>query len=240
MKNLYGILGGNRGKLHRDMGENIADLANGFRSHLVLVDAFRILLRNGPVGGRLSDVELRQTVIASTRIMQRRRGGGGPFRQGPQGSGIPAGGLRQKNGRDRHCQDPGQNVGRVNRGWTPKTSKRSRQRLRIVSQFFFTWLFFFLLLKSAGAAIERSAAHRLFLLYRSPVPLGEYPGRAFPSRLFACPGPARPDPGLRPFFLRLDVPLRRAEPVFHLAGQPRQAQESHGQPRFPALESTCC
>lgn len=69
MKNLYGILGGNRGKLHRDMGENLADLAAGLRSHLVLVDAFRILLRNGPVGGRLSDVELRQTVIASTRIM---------------------------------------------------------------------------------------------------------------------------------------------------------------------------
>jgi uncharacterized protein (DUF362 family) len=69
MKNLYGILGGNRGKLHRDMGENIADLANGFASHLVLVDAFRVLLRNGPVGGRLSDVELRRTVIASTNIM---------------------------------------------------------------------------------------------------------------------------------------------------------------------------
>lgn len=69
MKNLYGILGGNRGKLHRDLGENIADLANGFRSHLVVVDAYRVLMRNGPVGGRLSDVETRQTVIASTQIM---------------------------------------------------------------------------------------------------------------------------------------------------------------------------
>jgi len=69
MKNLYGILGGNRGKLHRDMGENIADLAAGFISHLVLVDAYRVLMRNGPVGGRLSDVELRRTVIASTHIM---------------------------------------------------------------------------------------------------------------------------------------------------------------------------
>ena len=69
MKNLYGILGGNRGKLHRDMGENIADLAHGFRSHLVVVDAFRVLMRNGPVGGRLSDVEMRQTVIASASIM---------------------------------------------------------------------------------------------------------------------------------------------------------------------------
>jgi len=69
MKNLYGILGGNRGKLHRDMGEIIAELAGGFRSHLVVVDAYRILLRNGPVGGRLSDVEMRKTVIASTHIM---------------------------------------------------------------------------------------------------------------------------------------------------------------------------
>lgn len=69
MKNLYGILGGNRGKLHRDMGENIAELAAGFRSHLVVVDAYRILLRNGPVGGRLSDVEMRKTVVASTNIM---------------------------------------------------------------------------------------------------------------------------------------------------------------------------
>jgi uncharacterized protein (DUF362 family) len=69
MKNLYGILGGNRGKLHRDIGEGIADLARGFTSHLVLVDAYRVLMRNGPVGGRLSDVELRRTVIASTHIM---------------------------------------------------------------------------------------------------------------------------------------------------------------------------
>jgi uncharacterized protein (DUF362 family) len=69
MKNLYGILGGNRGKLHRDMGENIADLAAGFRSHLVVVDAWRVLMRNGPVGGRLSDVEERRTVIASRHIM---------------------------------------------------------------------------------------------------------------------------------------------------------------------------
>lgn len=69
MKNLYGILGGNRGKLHRDMGENIADLAWGFRSHLVVVDAWRVLVRNGPIGGRLSDVEERRTVIASASVM---------------------------------------------------------------------------------------------------------------------------------------------------------------------------
>ncbi|MCK4766237.1 MAG: DUF362 domain-containing protein [Candidatus Aminicenantes bacterium] len=70
MKNLYGIIGGNRGKLHRKMGDNIADLANGFKTHLTIVDAYRVLLRNGPTGGRLSDVELKKTVIACANIME--------------------------------------------------------------------------------------------------------------------------------------------------------------------------
>jgi len=70
MKNLYGIIGGNRGKLHRSMGDNIADLANGFKVHLTIVDAFRVLMRNGPTGGRLSDVEMKKTVIASANIME--------------------------------------------------------------------------------------------------------------------------------------------------------------------------
>ncbi len=70
MKNLYGILGGRRGKLHRSMGNSIADLANGFKTHLTVVDAYRVLLRNGPIGGRLSDVELKKTVMASTNIME--------------------------------------------------------------------------------------------------------------------------------------------------------------------------
>jgi uncharacterized protein (DUF362 family) len=70
MKNLYGILGGNRGKLHRSMGVNISDLGYGFKTTLTIVDAFRILKRNGPVGGRLSDVEMKKTVIASQNIME--------------------------------------------------------------------------------------------------------------------------------------------------------------------------
>jgi uncharacterized protein (DUF362 family) len=70
MKNLFGIVGGDRGKLHRDMGENIADLALSYRSHLVVVDAYRVLMRNGPVGGRVSDVEFKKTIIASSDIMR--------------------------------------------------------------------------------------------------------------------------------------------------------------------------
>lgn len=70
MKNLFGIVGGRRGKLHRDMGMSIADLANGFKVDLTVVDAYRILKRNGPVGGRVSDVEMKKTLIASTNIME--------------------------------------------------------------------------------------------------------------------------------------------------------------------------
>jgi len=70
MKNLYGILGGNRGKLHRNMGMSIADLGHGFKTHLTIVDAYRVLMRNGPVGGRISDVELKKTIIASANILE--------------------------------------------------------------------------------------------------------------------------------------------------------------------------
>lgn len=70
MKNIYGILGGNRGKLHRDIGYSIADMARGFKSHLVVIDAYRILKNNGPRGGRISDVETPKTVLASTGIVE--------------------------------------------------------------------------------------------------------------------------------------------------------------------------
>jgi uncharacterized protein (DUF362 family) len=70
MKNLYGILGGNRGKLHRNMGMSIADMGHGFKTHLTIVDAYRVLIRNGPVGGRISDVELKKTIIASANILE--------------------------------------------------------------------------------------------------------------------------------------------------------------------------
>ena len=70
MKNLFGILGGNRGKLHRNMGMSIADLGHGFKTHLTIVDAYRVLKRNGPTGGRASDVELKKTVLASANILE--------------------------------------------------------------------------------------------------------------------------------------------------------------------------
>lgn len=66
MKNLYGILGGNRSRLHQDIHNSLADLGNFLRPTLTIIDAFRILKRNGPQGGNLADVEEKKTLIAST------------------------------------------------------------------------------------------------------------------------------------------------------------------------------
>jgi uncharacterized protein (DUF362 family) len=65
LKNSMGVIGGNRGRLHFNLGQELADLATVVQPSLTFVDATRILLRNGPQGGRLSDVKIVDTVIAS-------------------------------------------------------------------------------------------------------------------------------------------------------------------------------
>jgi uncharacterized protein (DUF362 family) len=66
MKNWLGILGGPRNWLHQDIHTSVVDLADFARPALTIVDAYRILVRNGPTGGSLSDVELKKTLIAGT------------------------------------------------------------------------------------------------------------------------------------------------------------------------------
>lgn len=66
LKNSMGMLGGNRGRIHQNMGQNLADIATVIRPKLTVVDATRILFRNGPVGGNLRDVKVLDTLIAST------------------------------------------------------------------------------------------------------------------------------------------------------------------------------
>lgn len=65
MKNWLGAIGGSRNQLHQRIDEAMVDLAAFFRPKLTVLDAYRILVRNGPQGGRLSDVKLQKTVIAS-------------------------------------------------------------------------------------------------------------------------------------------------------------------------------
>ena len=69
MKNLMGVIGGNRGRLHHDIAESLADIATVIHSDLTVVDATRILVANGPQGGRLRDVRNLDTLIASPDIV---------------------------------------------------------------------------------------------------------------------------------------------------------------------------
>jgi uncharacterized protein (DUF362 family) len=66
MKNWYGILGGQRNRLHQQIHQSLADLAAFMLPTVTLLDCYRILLRNGPTGGNLEDVSLQKTMVAGT------------------------------------------------------------------------------------------------------------------------------------------------------------------------------
>jgi uncharacterized protein (DUF362 family) len=65
MKNWYGVLGGRRNRLHQNIDTSIADLATFMRPSLTIIDATRVLMRNGPQGGNIDDTREMHTVIAS-------------------------------------------------------------------------------------------------------------------------------------------------------------------------------
>ena len=65
MKNWYGSLGGRRNRLHQNIDVSVADLATFMRPTLVVVDATRVLMRNGPQGGNVDDTRELNTVIAT-------------------------------------------------------------------------------------------------------------------------------------------------------------------------------
>jgi len=65
MKNWYGVLGGRRNRLHQNIDTSIADLATFMRPSLTVIDATRVLVRNGPQGGNIDDTREMHTVIAS-------------------------------------------------------------------------------------------------------------------------------------------------------------------------------
>ena len=66
LKNHMGLLGGNRGRLHQEIHASVVDLAAAFRPTLTVVDATRVMLRNGPTGGRLDDLKAVNAVAAGT------------------------------------------------------------------------------------------------------------------------------------------------------------------------------
>ncbi|HTY44378.1 MAG TPA: DUF362 domain-containing protein [Patescibacteria group bacterium] len=65
MKNLMGVCLGNRGLMHQDIGRKLVDLTDFLKPELTVIDAFRVLVRNGPTGGDVGDVVEKKTILAS-------------------------------------------------------------------------------------------------------------------------------------------------------------------------------
>ncbi|MFH7319991.1 DUF362 domain-containing protein [Desulfurivibrio sp. D14AmB] len=66
IKNLMGIMGGNRSRIHQRLDLALAEMAGFVKPRLTIIDAIRILVANGPQGGNLDDVRHPGVIIAGT------------------------------------------------------------------------------------------------------------------------------------------------------------------------------
>jgi uncharacterized protein (DUF362 family) len=68
LKNWMGLIGGKRGKIHKNIYKKLIDIHRVFKQNakLYIIDAYRILLKDGPKGGKLENVKTTKTIIAST------------------------------------------------------------------------------------------------------------------------------------------------------------------------------
>ena len=69
LKNVMGVMGGNRGFIHRSIDIALADVNAHLKTHLTVIDATRILTAHGPQGGNIADVKVLNKVIASVDIV---------------------------------------------------------------------------------------------------------------------------------------------------------------------------
>jgi uncharacterized protein (DUF362 family) len=69
LKNMMGIMGGNRGQVHARLPECLVDIHRRVPVTLTVIDAGRALMRNGPSGGNLADVKVFATAFASADVV---------------------------------------------------------------------------------------------------------------------------------------------------------------------------
>ena len=69
LKNMMGIMGGNRGQVHARLPECLVDIHRRVPVTLTVIDAGRALMRNGPSGGNLADVKAFGTAFASADVV---------------------------------------------------------------------------------------------------------------------------------------------------------------------------
>jgi len=69
LKNLMGTAGGDRGAWHQSLHQKIADYYSVLPCDLGVLDAYRVMVTNGPAGGNPQDVKLVKTIAASTDLV---------------------------------------------------------------------------------------------------------------------------------------------------------------------------
>ncbi len=66
IKNLMGIMGGNRGRIHPEIHRALAELITKIHPTLTVLDASRIMIKNGPSGGSIKDIKVVNKCIVGT------------------------------------------------------------------------------------------------------------------------------------------------------------------------------
>jgi uncharacterized protein (DUF362 family) len=99
MKNLMGISGDQRSKWHWEIHEAISDINLGVKSHLTVVDATNIMVKNGPTGGRADYLKRLDTIIASSNVVSADAVAAGLFSRDPARIGYLALGQEKGIGR---------------------------------------------------------------------------------------------------------------------------------------------
>jgi uncharacterized protein (DUF362 family) len=69
LKNLMGTAGADRGTWHQSLHQKIADYYTALPCDLGILDAYRIMVSNGPAGGSPGDVRLKKTIVASKDLV---------------------------------------------------------------------------------------------------------------------------------------------------------------------------
>jgi len=66
MKNLMGVIGGNRGVYHLGLHKNIVDFTKTVPVQLIILDATRVLTKHGPSSGRPEDITHPKSIVLGT------------------------------------------------------------------------------------------------------------------------------------------------------------------------------
>lgn len=69
IKNLMGLLGDKRYSLHKNIDQKLVDILSVIKPTLNIMDAYRVLVNNGPSGGDEKDVRFTGKIIAGTDIV---------------------------------------------------------------------------------------------------------------------------------------------------------------------------